>query len=353
MNGEWAAHGAKLVRFAQSLSAASSLEQLRRSFLAGFGRVMGVPMYGYDLVDPATGRPTCIAAGNVSDAFVARYEREARDVDPVLAEAVATRRPTYNLAMMSPEEWEECPAYRRAYRMHRVRHVVEVPVINAGRLLGSLHFASSDPEHDFGPAEIREADALGGVLGVTIDGIESRERVERERDQTLAALAVAGTAVMVTDPATGELRPNDAARSLLRDVVEVDECVHRLLARPTTDGSFSKRMEVELATGEVGVLHADSIPMPRESAGLVTVLELQREHAGISSGAVTTLTPREAEVAALVADGLADREIAESLYLSHHTVSQYVKRIYRKLDVDSRVALTRLLLGASGSVRHT
>jgi DNA-binding CsgD family transcriptional regulator len=26
-------------------------------------------------------------------------------------------------------------------------------------------------------------------------------------------------------------------------------------------------------------------------------------------------------------------------------VSQYVKRIYRKLDVDSRVALTRLLLG--------
>jgi DNA-binding CsgD family transcriptional regulator len=26
-------------------------------------------------------------------------------------------------------------------------------------------------------------------------------------------------------------------------------------------------------------------------------------------------------------------------------VSQYVKRIYRKLEVDSRVALTRLLLG--------
>jgi DNA-binding CsgD family transcriptional regulator len=30
--------------------------------------------------------------------------------------------------------------------------------------------------------------------------------------------------------------------------------------------------------------------------------------------------------------------------LSHHTVSQYVKRIYRKLDVPSRVALTRLVL---------
>ena len=57
------------------------------------------------------------------------------------------------------------------------------------------------------------------------------------------------------------------------------------------------------------------------------------------------LTAREAEVAVLIVEGLADREIAERIYLSHHTVTQYVKRIYRKLDVDSRVALTRLLLG--------
>ena len=59
------------------------------------------------------------------------------------------------------------------------------------------------------------------------------------------------------------------------------------------------------------------------------------------------LTPRESEIAALVAEGLSDREIAESLYLSRYTVHQHVKRIYRALDVDSRVTLTRLLLGAS------
>jgi Bacterial regulatory proteins, luxR family len=37
--------------------------------------------------------------------------------------------------------------------------------------------------------------------------------------------------------------------------------------------------------------------------------------------------------------------LAPRPYLSRHTVRQYVKRIYRKLGVDSRVALTRLLLG--------
>ena len=52
------------------------------------------------------------------------------------------------------------------------------------------------------------------------------------------------------------------------------------------------------------------------------------------------------EVAHLVVDGHTDREIAAQLRLSHHTVSQYVKRIYRKLDVASRVELTRLLVAA-------
>jgi DNA-binding NarL/FixJ family response regulator len=48
----------------------------------------------------------------------------------------------------------------------------------------------------------------------------------------------------------------------------------------------------------------------------------------------------------LIVEGLSDREIAEKLCLSRYTVNQYVKQIYRTLGVDSRVALTRLLLGA-------
>ncbi|MFJ8692787.1 ATP-binding protein [Streptomyces roseolilacinus] len=48
------------------------------------------------------------------------------------------------------------------------------------------------------------------------------------------------------------------------------------------------------------------------------------------------LSPREEEVAALVAQGRANREIAESLVLSTRTVEHHVARIMRKLDVASR-----------------
>jgi DNA-binding NarL/FixJ family response regulator len=48
------------------------------------------------------------------------------------------------------------------------------------------------------------------------------------------------------------------------------------------------------------------------------------------------LSPREEEVARLVAQGRANREIAESLVLSTRTVEHHVARIMRKLDVASR-----------------
>jgi DNA-binding CsgD family transcriptional regulator len=56
-----------------------------------------------------------------------------------------------------------------------------------------------------------------------------------------------------------------------------------------------------------------------------------------------SLTAREYEVAGFAALGLRDGEIAERLLLSPHTVKEYLKSVYRKLNVRSRVELTRLL----------
>ena len=67
-------------------------------------------------------------------------------------------------------------------------------------------------------------------------------------------------------------------------------------------------------------------------AALISILVLQHEQAVISAETLTALPP-ERDVAPFVVDGLSDREIAERPCLSHYVVSQYVKRIYRQLDV--------------------
>jgi DNA-binding CsgD family transcriptional regulator len=57
------------------------------------------------------------------------------------------------------------------------------------------------------------------------------------------------------------------------------------------------------------------------------------------------LTESELAVARLVADGLTNREVAERLYVSPHTVNGHLRHAFEKLGINSRVALTRIAAG--------
>jgi len=62
-----------------------------------------------------------------------------------------------------------------------------------------------------------------------------------------------------------------------------------------------------------------------------------------SAAPTADLTPRELEVARLVAAGLTNREAAERLVVSDRTIDNHLYRIYRKLGVTSREDLARLV----------
>ncbi len=60
----------------------------------------------------------------------------------------------------------------------------------------------------------------------------------------------------------------------------------------------------------------------------------------------SALTSSERAVAELVAQGLANKEIAGRLGIATRTVEHHVTNVYRKLGVDSRVALAQTLARA-------
>ncbi len=61
---------------------------------------------------------------------------------------------------------------------------------------------------------------------------------------------------------------------------------------------------------------------------------------GAKAGLPVQLTAREQEIAALVADGLSNRQIAERLFISRRTVDAHLEHIFGKLGITSRVMLT-------------
>lgn len=58
----------------------------------------------------------------------------------------------------------------------------------------------------------------------------------------------------------------------------------------------------------------------------------------------TSLTRSELRVVRLVAEGRTNREVADQLFLSPHTVDSHIRHAFAKLNVSSRVGLTRLVL---------
>ncbi len=65
-----------------------------------------------------------------------------------------------------------------------------------------------------------------------------------------------------------------------------------------------------------------------------------------------TLSPREAEILQLLAEGLANRQISKRLFISEATVKTHLVHIYGKLGVDSRTAAIAAGL-SSGLIRSS
>jgi len=58
-----------------------------------------------------------------------------------------------------------------------------------------------------------------------------------------------------------------------------------------------------------------------------------------TSSPIPALPPRLAKIAALVIDGLTDKQISQRVGLTFSTVRTYVRQIYRRMGVHSRVGL--------------
>jgi PAS domain S-box-containing protein len=112
---------------------------------------------------------------------------------------------------------------------------------------------------------------------------------------------------------------------------------------------WSGLCRVRCAGGRTAMLHLSRSPLlfGGAVAGAVTVARAAPEADAAEPAAEVdwlSLTDAELKVARLVAQGLTNRETAERLVVSRHTVDSHLKHVFTKLTLSSRVQLTRALL---------
>jgi DNA-binding NarL/FixJ family response regulator len=107
------------------------------------------------------------------------------------------------------------------------------------------------------------------------------------------------------------------------------ELVERAIVRGAS-GYLSKSMSGDEVVAAVEAVHAGEIVLPPSQD--------DEEHAAVGGwpGREIGLTAREAEVLALITQGLSNQEIAERSYLSINSVKTYIRTAYRKIGVTRR-----------------
>jgi DNA-binding NarL/FixJ family response regulator len=103
-------------------------------------------------------------------------------------------------------------------------------------------------------------------------------------------------------------------------------------------GVFCREAPIEALWKCIQAVHKGQIWADSEQLEVIlrALVEARPLHVTNLHG-VGLLTKREEQVAALVAEGLTNREVGKRLGLSGHTVSNYLFRIYEKLGISSRV----------------
>jgi len=90
---------------------------------------------------------------------------------------------------------------------------------------------------------------------------------------------------------------------------------------------------------------------PEQITLLVESLASTPKLRAVDSKGMNLLSKREAEVVRYLAEGLTNREIAERMALSQHTIKNYVFRIFDKLGVSNRIELLFMTLSQTSTAQ--
>ena len=189
------------------------------------------------------------------------------------------------------------------------------------------------------------------VVGAAGDGAEAVRLAEQLRPDIV--LMDIDMPVLDGSEATAMLRDRVPDASVLVLTTYADEQSIFPALKAGARGYLTKDTESDQVEAAIRSVHAgrmwlDPIVQERLVAALVpdgrpaaAAEQPQQPGTGVGAALPDGLTPREAEVLRLIADGLSNAEICDQLVISHATVKTHVNRIFAKIGAHDRAQAVR------------
>ena len=312
-------------------------------------------------VAPSSAGFVCLGAENVLTYSVVRWTAAHPEAEP--------RTWALSVAELLPLDWQEMlHKPRRAYHHWELglpaatsqqlpvadRNTQRLIVVlhSDGRLHGIVGLQRGADEPRFSTNELCKVEALAEVVSLAAEA-HVASRILACENAALKAFGHRGAGVLLlVDADAGAVIW--ASRQGQPLVWQADVAP---IARNAIDLAMQSRGEVSaeqraLNTGEaaesltVAAIDIDGSELGVDACTAIHVNPAARPDAAVAD-TETRLSTREREVASFLVDGYSNVNIAAITGLSENTIRTYIRRLYRKLGICSRVDLVRFSLAQS------
>ncbi len=259
------------------------------------------------------------------------------------AQLAARRVPVATLERATGGDPSRSARYRDLLEPSGIPHELRAAFVIRGRTWGGVHIARRATSGAFAQ---RDVDVLARIAGAVAQGIRGSLRFDAARRAAgpeapgMLVLGADDDVELITAPARplldelgrgggsvdqGELpSPVIALAAFLRSRAAADDGAGSVVTVPGRDGWITLHgSRPDPAAGRIAIV-VEPASGPRSAT-----VRLEAHGA----------TPREREVATLLARGLTNAEIATALVLSPHTVEDHTRSLYEKVGVGSRQEL--------------
>jgi two-component system, NarL family, response regulator NreC len=141
--------------------------------------------------------------------------------------------------------------------------------------------------------------------------------------------------------ATRQIKQSLPGTAIVALTIHEDEQYFFEMLQAGAAGYVPKRAAPEDLISAIRAAYNEEIYLYPSLAKALVSDFISRSHTEPEYNALEELTPREAEVLELLAEGLSNDEIAEQLVISPHTVARHRENLMRKLGLHSKSELVK------------
>lgn len=335
-----------VVRAADSLAQLQTLDELRQRAVDIVAALVSATMVAWNEVDlagrqidavisPPLERITTVPRATLSRAFIKHVSDH-----PVIARYRRTGdgRPYAISDFLSAAAFHQTPLYRHFYRHLGAEDQLSFVLPDPSLVIG---IALNRARRGFSSRDRQVCNLLRPHLLQAYRSVEAAARTSLMASTFEHAAAGAGVGVIRLDAGARPTETNTAARSILHRFFD-------LHAGPSLPGEISQWLSRDRTrdTPAELVLHRPDgrrLIVHRAPAPGGDLLLLSEQPAAATDTRKLGLTAREAEVLALVRDGLATKRIATALDISPRTVDKHIHNALDKLGVRTLLQAVALI----------